>query len=143
MQFNQKRLNGQFYCDHLVAKTKSLDGNTRAWLYTTGKFTVVYPCGSIREAGDTLRRFADNVGIPYQVRSDLSTELTGKNTEFQAQSKHLGIDVTHSEAEQSNQNHAAEREISELKKKYKKYDKERIAKESVGLRFCSSSWGLK
>ena len=67
----------------------------------------------------------------------------GNNTEFQAQAKRLGIEVTHSEAEQSNQNHAAEREISELKKKYKKYDKERIAKESVGLRFCSSSRGLE
>ena len=41
MQFNRKRLNEKFYCDHLVAKTKSLDGNTEAWLYTTGKFTVV------------------------------------------------------------------------------------------------------
>ena len=44
IQFNRKRLNRQLYCDHLVAKTKSFDGNTGAWLYTTGKFTVVYPC---------------------------------------------------------------------------------------------------
>ena len=119
MQFNRKRLNGQFYCDHLVAKSKSLDGNTGAWLYTTGKFTVVYPCGSRREAGDTLRRFADDVGIQDQVISNMAPELTGKNTELQDQAKRLGIDVTHSEAERSNQNHAAEQEIGELKKRYK------------------------
>ena len=71
MQFNRKSLNEQFYCDHLVAKTKSLDGNTGAWLYTTGKFTGVYPCRSRPEAGDTLRRFAEDVGIPDQVRSEL------------------------------------------------------------------------
>ena len=92
-------MNGQFYCDHLVAKTKSLDGNTGDWLYTMGKFRVVYPCGSIRKAVDTLRRFVDGVGIPDQVKSDLDPELTGKNTEFQAQAKRLGTDVTHSEAE--------------------------------------------
>ena len=119
MQFNRKSLNEQFYCYHLVAKTKSLDSNTGAWLYTTGKFTLFYPCGSRREAGDTLRRFANNVGIPDQVRSDLAPELTGKNTEFQAQAKRLGIDVAHSESERSNQNHAADREIGELKKRYR------------------------
>ena len=60
---------------------------------------VVYSCGSRREAGNTLRRFSDDVGIPDQVRSNLALELTGKNTEFQAQAKRLGIDMTHSEAE--------------------------------------------
>ena len=64
-------------------------------------------------------RFADDVGIPDCLRTDLAPELTGKNTEFQAQAKRLGIDVTHSETERSNQNHAAEREIGELKKQFK------------------------
>ena len=107
MQFNRKSLNEQFYCDHLVAKTKSLAGNTRAWLHTTVNFTVVYPCESRREAGDTLRRFADDVGLTDQVRSDLTPELTGKNTDFQDQAKRLEIDVTHSKAERSNQKHVA------------------------------------
>ena len=86
---------------------------------TMEKFTVVYPCVIRRKLGDTLSKFANNVGIPDQVRSELDPELTGKNTEFQAQAKRLGIDVTHSEAERSNQNHAAEQEIGELKKRYK------------------------
>ena len=119
MNFNRKRLNGQFYCNHLVAKTRSLDGNTGAWVYTAGSFTAVYPVKIRKGAGNTLRRFADDVGIPDRLRTDLEPELTGKNTEFQAQAKRLGIDVTHSETERSNQNHAAEREIGELKKQFK------------------------
>ena len=83
---------------------------------------MVYPCEIRFKAGDTLRRFADDVGITDQVRSDLVPELTGKNTEFQAQAKRLGIDVTHSEAERLNKNHAAEQEIGKLKKRYKKDD---------------------
>ena len=80
---------------------------------------MVYPCEIRFKAGDTLRRFADDVGITDQVRSNLVPELTGKNTEFQAQVKRLGIDVNHSEAERLNQNHAAEQEIGKLKKIYK------------------------
>ena len=50
MQFNRKSLNGQFYCHYLEAKTKSLDGNIGAWLYTTNTFTAVYPVASRKEA---------------------------------------------------------------------------------------------
>ena len=81
---------------------------------------MVYPCEIRFKAGDTLRRFADDVGITDQVRSNLVPELTGKNTEFQAQAKRLGMNATHSEAEESNKNCAAEREIGKLKKRYKK-----------------------
>ena len=119
MQLNRKRLNAQFYTDHLLAKTKSLDGNTGAWVYTTGKFTAVYPCEKRSEVGDTLRRFADDVGIPDRLKSDLAPEITGKHTEFQAQVKRLRIDMTYSEVERSNQNHAAEGEIGHLKRRFR------------------------
>ena len=119
MQLNRKRLNAQFYTDHLPAKTKSLDANTGAWVYTTGKFTAEYPCVKRDEAGDTLRRFSDDVGIPDRLRSDLASEITGKHTEFQAQVKRLRIDLTHSEKERSNQNHAAEGEIGHLKRRFR------------------------
>ena len=119
MQLNRRRLNAQFYTDHLVAQTKSLDGNTGAWIYTTGKFTTVYPCAKRSEVGDTLRMFADDVRIPDRLRSDLAPEITGKNTEFQAQVKRLRIDMTYTEKERSNQNHAAEQEIGHLKKRFR------------------------
>ena len=87
MQFNRRRSNGQFYYDYLDAKTKSLDGNIGTWLYTAGSFTAVYPVASRKEAGDTLRRFADYVGIPDQLSTDLALELTVNNTYFQAQAR--------------------------------------------------------
>ena len=44
MKLNRKRINTQFYTDRLFSKTKSLEDNTGAWIYTTVKFTVVYLC---------------------------------------------------------------------------------------------------
>ena len=120
MQLNRKHLNAQFYTNHLLAKTKSLEGKTIAWDYNTGKFTMAYPCTQHSEVGDTLRQFAADVGIPDILRSDLSPEITGKYTEFQDQVKWLHIDLTHSEVERSKQNYAAEGEIRHLKKRFKK-----------------------
>ena len=71
MQFNRIRLNGQIYCNYLDANTKSLDGSIGACIYTTGSFTSVYPVASRKEAGDTLRRFADDVKITDLLRTDL------------------------------------------------------------------------
>ena len=80
MQFNQRRLNGKFYYNYLKAKTKSLDGNIGAWMYVTGSFTEVYRVANRKEAGDTLRRFTDDAGIPYWLRTELASYLTGNNT---------------------------------------------------------------
>ena len=91
MQFNRQRLNSQFYVDHLIAKPKSLEGNTGAWVYTTSNFTAVYPVEKRSEAGDTLRRLSDDVGIPDRLRADLAGEITGNNTEFQKQVRKLHI----------------------------------------------------
>ena len=54
MQLNRKNLNAQLYTDHLMAKTKSLEGKTGAWIYTNGGFTVAYPCTKRLEVGDML-----------------------------------------------------------------------------------------
>ena len=113
---NTKRLNTKFYTDQFLAKTKYLEGNTGAWIYTTGKFTVAYPCTNLSEVGDTLQQFADDVGIPDQLSSDLASEITGNHTEFQDKVKCLRIDLTHSEVERSNQNHVAEGKIGHQKK---------------------------
>ena len=116
MQLNRKRINAQFYTDKLLDKSNSLKGNTGARIYTTGKFTVKYPCTNNSEVGDTLRRFANDVGIPDRLRSDLALEILGKNMVVQAQVKRLRIYLTHLEVELSNQNQAAEGDIGHMKK---------------------------
>ena len=76
MQLKRNRLNVQLYTEHLLYKTKSLEGNTGSWIYTTGKFTLDYPFKNHSEAGYTLRMFADYVGIPDRLISDLVPEIT-------------------------------------------------------------------
>ena len=49
--------------------------------------------------GDNLPWFSDDVGIPDRLRSDMTPEITVKHTEFQAQVKHLLIELAHSEVE--------------------------------------------
>ena len=118
MWLNRKRLNAQFYTDPLLAKTESLEGNTGAWIYTTGNFTVVYSCTNSSELGYNLQYFAGDIGIPYILRSYLVPEITGKHTEFQARLKRLRIYLTHSEVERSNNNHATGGDIGRLKKRF-------------------------
>jgi len=52
---------------NLLAKVKSLLGNTVANIFTNGKFTKVVPLEARRFAGDLLVRFFDNVGVPEGV----------------------------------------------------------------------------
>jgi hypothetical protein len=106
--------------DHLVSKTISLNGNKGAWVYTSGKFTAVYPVDSRTKVSQTLTDFADDVGIPGDLRADLAEELEGRHTNFQKEVKRLRIKMTYSEKGRSNQNHAAEFEIRELKRRWRR-----------------------
>ena len=115
VQLNRKCLNVQFYTDHLLVKTKSLEGNMGARIYTTEKFTVAYLCINNSELGYTLRWFADDFQIPDRLSSDLALEITVKHREFHDQIKRLRVELTHSEVERSSHNHAAEGEIGHLK----------------------------
>ena len=76
IHLNRNSLNVQFYTDHLLVKNRYLGENKRAWIYTTENFTVAYPCTNSSEVGDTIRRFADDVGIPDIIRSDLAPYIT-------------------------------------------------------------------
>ena len=96
MQLNKKRLNTQFSTDHVLTRTKPLERNSGAWIHTTGNSTVAFPYTKHSEVGDTLRLFSDDVGIPDILRTYLGPEIPGKHAEFQAQVKHLCIELTRS-----------------------------------------------
>ena len=55
MQLNRKRLNMQFYTDHLLAKTSYLEGHTGAYIYTTEKLIIAYPCINCSGEVNTLQ----------------------------------------------------------------------------------------
>ena len=48
----------------------------------------------------------------------MAPDITGNHTDFQAQVKRLHIYLTHSGVEQSNNNHSAERNIGNTKKRF-------------------------
>ena len=92
----------------------SLDGNNYAQVFTNGKYTVVYPMKSRREAGSKLQAFVEDVGIPNQLMADLAGEQTGQGTEFQDVVRHNRIRMRWSKQGRPTQNSLAEHEIGIL-----------------------------
>lgn len=121
LHLNRKRLNDTFYTDTLFSRVKSLQGHKCAQIYTNGKFTRVYPMESKSSANiaATLQDFADDVGIPDTLICDLATEQVGAHTPMMKEIRRLRIRLRNSEKGRSNQNHKAETEIREVKKKWK------------------------
>jgi hypothetical protein len=66
-----------------------------------------------------LTEFADDVGIPDSMLSDGAPEVIGPKTDFMKEVNRLKIRLKRSEAGRLNQNYAAEREIGELKKRWR------------------------
>jgi hypothetical protein len=113
-----RQITQQVYVDHMQSKVRSLSQNTGAFVYTTGSFTKVYPVESTAKAGETLAEFARDVGVPTDIRTDLASYFTGRDTDFVKEAKRLHINVTYAEKGRHIQNHAAEREIRDLKRRW-------------------------
>ena len=119
LALHRNRLNTTFYLDEMFSKTKSLRGNTCATVFTDGKFTATYPLSSKADAGKTLDEFAQDVGIPEHLVTDLAGELSGPHTEFMKHVRRLKIDIHWCEKGRHQQNHKAEREIGILKQRWR------------------------
>jgi hypothetical protein len=101
-----------------MSRRKSLSGNTGAWVYTNGKFTCVYPTANQQQVAETLKEFVDDVGILEMLRADQAPEMVGSNTDFQKEIRRIRTKMTFSEPGRSSQNHYAELEIRELKRRF-------------------------
>ena len=71
------------------------------------------------KVAQVLTEFADDVGIPDLLLSDGASEMIGPRTEFMKEVNRLKIRLRRSEVGRSNENYAAEREIGELKKRWR------------------------
>ena len=81
--FRKKTLSGAWSCDTLDGRTMSLDGNRYAHVFANKcYFTKIYPMGSKDKAGEALRVFCREFGVPESLTFDGSIEQCGKNTEF-------------------------------------------------------------
>jgi hypothetical protein len=84
---------------------------------------------SRQDAGKSLIEFTDDVGIPERLVTDGATEFTGRHTEFIKEARRMRIMLHTSEQGRKNQNHAAEREIGFLSKRWKlRMTKKRVPK---------------
>jgi hypothetical protein len=102
----------------MIAKVKSLLGDKCANVFTNGKFTKVVPMTSHKEAAKLLIDFMDDV-VPEMLMTDGATEFTGRHTDFIKQALQMRIKLHTAEQGRKNQNHAAEREIGFLAKRWK------------------------
>ena len=119
LYLNRRRLNGDWFTNTLFSKVISIQGNTCAQVFTNGNFTTVHPLVSKGKVAQALTEFADDVGIPDMLLSDGAPEMVGPKTEFMKEIYRLKISLKRSEVGRSNQNYAAEREIGELKKRWR------------------------
>ena len=70
-------------------------------------FSKTYPIEKKSEAGDALKRFCQEYGVPEHLTFDGSKEQNGRNTEFMHQIRQHNIDYHHIEPEMHNQNPCA------------------------------------
>ena len=79
--FHRKTLKGVWSCDTMDGRVKSLDGNRYAQVFTNQSyFAKIYPMDTKRKAGDALKIFCQEFGIPEKLVFDGSKEQTQKGT---------------------------------------------------------------
>jgi len=103
--FEKRRLRGEWFTDTLDGRVTSKDGNWYGQVFANrGYFATIYPMDTKRKAGDALRTFCQEFGVPDRLTCDGSKEQTGKKTEFMQQVRKNDIDLHVIEPERHNQN---------------------------------------
>ena len=127
--FTRKTLNGDWATDTLDGRCKSLDGNKYAQVFTNKSyFSRIYPMDSKRKAGDALRTFCKEFGVPEKLTFDGSKEQCQPGTRFMKQICTHDIKYHITEADLHNQN-PAEGVIGQIRQKwYRLMVQQRITK---------------
>jgi hypothetical protein len=116
--FQRKGLRGMWSSDTMDGRVKSIDGNRHTQAFANGSFFAkVYPMATKGLAGQALKEFIMELGVPNKLTIDGSKEQNGKGTEFMKTCRQHDIRVTRTEAERSNQN-PAEGVICEVRRKW-------------------------
>ena len=98
-----------------------MEGNTCAQIIINGAYTQATPLVSKRYASQALREMDEDVGAPKNLVANLAGELSGKHTNWMNEIRKQGINCLRwIEKGRHNQNAQAEREIGELKHRWKK-----------------------
>ena len=93
--------------DTLDAICESLEVNKYVQVFAnTAFFSRIYPMHSNKKAGDALRLFSQEFGVPERLTFDGSKEQSKSGNEFMKQIRTHRIDYHISEADLNNQNQA-------------------------------------
>jgi hypothetical protein len=93
--------------DTMDDRVKSLDGNRYAQVFSNRSFFAeVYPMATKSDAGQALKTFIMELGVPEELTIDGSKEQTKPKTDFQKYCRRNDIKVTRTEPECPNQNPA-------------------------------------
>jgi hypothetical protein len=116
--FTRKTLAGDWSTDTMDGRCKSLEGNRYAQVFANkAYFSRIYPMDSKSKAGDALRLFCQEFGVPEKLTFDGSKEQTGKGTEFMRQIRTHDISYHVSEPDLHNQN-PVEGVVREIRRKW-------------------------
>ena len=116
--FRRKTLNGKWSTDTLDGHCVSLDGNKYAQVFANERyFSKIYPMDTKSKAGDALKVFCREFGVPFDLTFDGSKEQCNKNTTFMKQIRKCGIKYHVSEPNVHNQN-PVEGVIREIRRKW-------------------------
>jgi hypothetical protein len=105
--------------DHILANVKSLRQNTGGFVVSNGEFTRTYPTPSKdgKDAGTSLQKFCDDIGVPANLKTDLVSSFAGRNTHFNDVAQRNRISVSHAEAGRKNEMYIIDTQIRELKRR--------------------------
>ena len=113
-----KTLSGEWFTDTIDGHSKTRTGNRYGQLFANESyFATIYPMDSKGKAGDALRTFCREFGVPEILRFDGSKEQSEKGTEFMKQIKKHGIKYRIAEPEMHNQS-PAEGVVREVRRKW-------------------------
>ena len=116
--FDRKTLVGRWSTDTMDGRCKSLEGNKYAQIFANDKyFAKPYPLDTKSKAGDALKMFCRDYGIPEHLTFDGSKEQVNAGTTFMKTIRHYNVDHHISEPNLHNQN-PVEGVIRELRKKW-------------------------
>jgi hypothetical protein len=116
--FHLPRLQGEWFTDTVFGRVKSKDGNTCGQIFANENyFATFYPMDTKSKAGDALRTFCREFGVPERLVHDGAAEMSGRKTEFQRQIKKHDITSRQSEAHLHNQS-PAEGVVREVRRKW-------------------------
>ena len=91
--------------DTMDIQVKYLDGNRYAQVFSNGTyFDEIYPMAKKADAGQALKTFVMELGVPEELKVDVSKEQNSPGTEFMKCCRRNNISLTRNKQETSNHN---------------------------------------